>query len=60
MSKKKATREISTSKQFTYQNDGVVLSFTLNIDNTSQLSKFKVLLGLALEDIESLLEEMKK
>lgn len=58
MKVKKVTisKKIETSKTFSYQLPGVVLSFTLNVDNFDQLEAYKVLLDEAQKDVQEILE----
>lgn len=52
-------KHLVTEKTFSYQKEGVSLKFTLEVDNSSQLRKFKDLLEVALTDIDEELEGMK-
>lgn len=52
-------RELKTTKRFDYVNEEVSLGFSLNIDNSSGLRKFRKLLEMAIQDIDEILETMK-
>lgn len=52
-------KSFSNNRQFSYQENGIVLSFTLNIDNTRELKSFLDCLTVAKDDVMSLLEGMK-
>lgn len=57
--KNKLEKNISTKKDFLYKKDDVSLTFSLNVDNSSQLRAFRQLLQEAVKDIEALLVLMK-
>lgn len=59
MVKKQIEQSISTTKTFVYKNDNVSLTFSLNIDNSSDLRNFLSILIAAKADVEKELEEMK-
>ena len=44
-------------RAFNYAKDKINLGFTLNIDNTKELSVFKELLKMALEDVSKEIEK---
>jgi len=49
---KKLKKNITTTRQFSYEIDGSTLSFTLNIDNKKQVDAFRKCLKEALKDIK--------
>ncbi len=53
------TKNIINRKEFSYNKDGCNLTFTLRIDNSSELKNFKVCLEEAIKDIDKILEGMK-
>jgi hypothetical protein len=59
VSKKIIEQSISTIKNFSYKNDSVSLSFSLNVDNSGELRNFLSILTAAKADVEKELEEMK-
>lgn len=50
------TQEIKTTKTFTYTEGDVTLSFSLTIDDTTQIKKFKQLLEVAIKDVSEVIE----
>ena len=52
-------KNVTTTKSFSYIKDDTNLSFSLNVDNSSQMRKFKSLLQEAIQDIDKELEGMK-
>lgn len=53
------TKTLVSKKDFTYKKGDCSLSFTLQIDNSSELRDFRDCLVQATEDIDEILEEMK-
>jgi hypothetical protein len=51
MVKSSLEKKLSTNKNFSYKKGNVELSFTLNTDNTSQLSDFYSCLNEAINDV---------
>jgi len=57
--KSELQKNVTTTKSFSYIKDDTNLSFSLNVDNSSQMRKFKSLLQEAIQDIDKELEGMK-
>ena len=50
-------KKIETFKKFAYETEGISLTFTLNVDNQTELKKFLTLIEQAQKDIKKLLEK---
>ncbi len=59
MSKKSLTKIITAKKEFSYKNGVCNLSFTLRVDNSSELKDFRACLDTAIKDIDEILKGMK-
>lgn len=60
MSKKEiTTKEITTSKQFSYSKKDISLDFNLKVDNSSELRDFRDILTQALKDVNEEIDKMK-
>lgn len=57
--KSELQKNITTTKSFSYIKDDTNLSFSLNVDNSSQVRKFKSLLEEAIRDLDQELNNMK-
>lgn len=55
----KNIKDITPKKEFRYEKDEITLSFTLRVDNSSELRSFKSLLEEAIKDINSIVKGMK-
>lgn len=51
-------KTITTKKDFSYKNGECSLTFSLSIDNTSELKTFRSCLQEAMKDIDEILEGM--
>ena len=52
-------KNLVTRKEFSYSYKGVSLSFSLRVDNSSELKHFKTLLEESTKDIEEILRGIK-
>ena len=59
MAKSDLVSESITRKEFKYSKDGVSLSFSLRVDNSSELRPFRECLEKALVDVINQISEMK-
>lgn len=59
MSKKFLVKNIISKKEFSFSKGNCTLSFTLRVDNSSELKDFKSCLEEAIKDIEEILKGMK-
>lgn len=59
MSKKAMIKTQKTNKTFSYQVDDVSLNFTLNIDNSAELKKFRGICEQAIQDLTEQINLMK-
>ena len=48
--------QIISKRTFSYEKTGVSLSFTLNLNNKEEMTKFKELLEKAVQDVQEALE----
>ena len=59
ISKQSFSKSFIKKQEFSYNKNGTNLSFTLRVDNSSELKSFKVCLEEAIKDIEEILKGMK-
>ena len=59
MAKNTLTKSLISRKEFTYTKNKVNLTFTLRVDNSSELKPFKSCLEAAVKDIDEILKGMK-
>lgn len=59
MAKDLITKNIINRKEFNYSKKGVNLSFTLRIDNSSELRPFKECMEEAVKDLDEIIKSLK-
>lgn len=58
-SKKQVEVKVENKRVFSYSKEGTSLSFTLSLDNVTELKAFKECMLLALKDLNETIEEIK-